>query len=81
MATYVEDEETSKLIEQYAAKQGKTKTGALRDLLRRELNIPAQKSADQRMKELLAYVSSHSTEQSPIAQNDIESVYGYLDAD
>jgi hypothetical protein len=59
MATYIEDEETSKLIELYAAAQGKTNTGAQRDLLRRELNSAnANKTSDNdRLQKLIAFVA------------------------
>jgi hypothetical protein len=37
MATYIEDEETSTLIAEYADRMHTSKTGALRELLKREL--------------------------------------------
>ena len=37
MATYIEDEETSTLINKYAELMHTSKTGALRELLRREI--------------------------------------------
>ena len=37
MATYIEDEETSILINKYAELMNTSKTGALRELLRREI--------------------------------------------
>ncbi len=81
MATFIEDDETSKLIETYATSQGKTKTGALRDLLRRELKSAATSSSDNdRLQKLLAFVTSNPAEKSPISPNDIDSVYEYLDA-
>lgn len=37
MATYIEDDETSEIIEKLAKREGTNKTKALRELLRREL--------------------------------------------
>ncbi|MBV9676425.1 MAG: type II toxin-antitoxin system VapB family antitoxin, partial [Acidobacteriaceae bacterium] len=66
MATYIEDEEVSELIRKYAKREGKTKTGALRDLLRRELNVRPKKSPEARFQDALAFVASHPTERTPI---------------
>ena len=82
MATYIEDDETSRLIEEYAAAQSKTKTGALRDLLRRELKaLNAANSAEERYANLIAFVSSQPTEEHPVSEQDIDSLYTYLDSD
>ena len=79
MPTYIEDEETSKLLEDYAKAQGKTKTSALRDLLRLELKRLKGPSAESRYQAALAYVLSTPTH-VPVAQADIDSLYDYLDA-
>ncbi len=83
MATYIEDEETSKLIEAYAVAQGKTKTGALRDLLRRELDSLTRSkwSEEDRFQNLIAFVETSPTERSAILQADIDSLYEYLNVD
>ena len=81
MATYIEDEEVSELIGKYAKREGKTKTGALRDLLRRELNVRPKKSPETRFQDALSFVASHPTERTLIKESDINSLYEYLDAD
>ena len=80
MATYIEDEEVSELIRKYAKREGKTKTGALRDLLRRELNVRPKKSPEARFQDALAFVTSHPTETTPVKESDINLLYEYLDA-
>jgi hypothetical protein len=80
MATYIEDEEVSTLLEKYAKREGKSKTGALRDLLRRELKVTSKSSPETRYRDLLDYVMHTPTEKNPIHQSDVDSLYEYLDA-
>lgn len=80
MATYIEDGEVSKLISEYAKREGKTKTGALRDLLHRELKILPKKLPEARFQDALAFVTSHPTETTPVKESDINLLYEYLDA-
>jgi hypothetical protein len=80
MATYIEDEEVGALLEKYAKREGKTKTGALRDLLRRELKVVSKSSPETRYRDALAYVMHTPTEKNPIQQSDFDSLYEYLDA-
>ncbi len=49
MPVYIEDQETSELIERYAKLKNTTKTGALRDLLRSEVaKLDRQATAQER---------------------------------
>lgn len=81
MATYFEDAEVGELIERYAKQEGKTKTGALRDLLRRELSVRPGKTPEQRLKSIVSFVNSEATEKAPIRKSDVDALYGYLDVD
>ena len=57
MPVYIEDEETSDLINRYAELRHTTKTGALRDLLRREIKAFERKaSAEERYKKLMTWL-------------------------
>ena len=57
MATYIEDEETSALIAQYAELVHTSKTGALRDLLKREIGkIDRRSSAEQRFQRIMGWL-------------------------
>ena len=80
MTTYIQDEETDRLLEEYALAQNKTKTEALRDLLRREVNKKNQTSGNGLYQDILAYVKSAPTK-GQIKQADIDKLYEYLDAD
>lgn len=80
MATYIEDEETSNLIDEYATFQKTTKTGALRELLRRELKHLRGPAPEERYQAALAYVLSAPTN-GAIRNEEFESLYEYLDAD
>ena len=80
MATYIEDDETSELIEKLAKREGANKTKALRDLLRRELRGPDDKSAEDRFKDALAFVNNFASEKFPVKHADIDELYRYLDA-
>jgi hypothetical protein len=80
MATYIEDEETSELIEKLAKREGTNKTKALRELLRRELREPADKSAEDRFQDALAFVNNFPSERSLVKQADVDELYRHLDA-
>jgi hypothetical protein len=59
MAVYIEDDETCRLISQYAELKHTSKTGALRDLLRRELKAVERKaSAEERYKKVMSWLGS-----------------------
>ena len=75
----IEDEDTSRLSEEYAKAQGKTKTCALCDLLELELQRLKEPSAENRYQAALAYVVS-TPASGPVTQADIDSLYEYLDS-
>ena len=55
MATYISDEETCRLIQEYARLEGKSKTAALRDLLRNEIeNAQYRAGATERYEKVMA---------------------------
>jgi hypothetical protein len=57
VATYIEDEETSALISQYAELVHTSKTGALRDLLKREIGkIDRRTTAQERFERIMAWL-------------------------
>ncbi len=57
MAVYIEDEETCNLINKYAALKHTSKTGALRDLLRREIKtLERRPSAEERYKKMMSWL-------------------------
>ena len=59
MAVCIEDEETCRLISQYAELKHTSKTGALRDLLRRELKAVGRKaSAEERYNKVMSWLRS-----------------------
>ena len=80
MAFYIESKEVSDLLTQYAKREGKTKTAAIRDLLKRELKESSKKSPQERLQNVLTFVKNTPTEKSPIGHSDIHSLYEYLDA-
>lgn len=58
VATYIEDEETSALISHYAELVHKSKTGALRDLLKREVEkIGRHATAGERFERIMAWLA------------------------
>jgi hypothetical protein len=59
MAVYIEDEETCNLISKYAELRHTSKTGALRDLLRREIKALERKaSTEERYKKVMSWLGS-----------------------
>ncbi|MBV9034248.1 MAG: type II toxin-antitoxin system VapB family antitoxin [Acidobacteriaceae bacterium] len=57
MAVYIEDEETCNLISRYAELKHSSKTGALRDLLRREIQgLERKASAEERYRKLMSWL-------------------------
>jgi hypothetical protein len=69
MPVYIEDQETSELIERYAKLKNTTKTGALRDLLRAEIaKLDRQATAEERrakIEKLLGPPPEHPPEPIP----------------
>lgn len=57
MATYIEDEETSTLINKYAELMHTSKTGALRELLKREIGkIDRRATSQERFDRIMAWL-------------------------
>jgi len=57
VATYIEDEETSALISHYAELVHTSKTGALRELLKREIGkIDRHATAQERFERIMAWL-------------------------
>ncbi len=57
MATYIEDKETSALINKYAELTHTSKTGALRELLKREIGkIDRRATAQERFDRIIAWL-------------------------
>ncbi len=59
MAIYIEDEETSSLINRYAELKNASKTGALRELLKREVSAMEQKNtADEKYRRIMEWLAT-----------------------
>jgi hypothetical protein len=57
VATYIEDDETSALISQYAELVHSSKTGALRELLKREIaKLDRRANAEERYKRIMRWL-------------------------
>lgn len=79
MATYIEDEETSALISRYAELVHTSKTGALRDLLKREIGkIDRHTTAEDRFERIMRWLG----ETPEVAPEEIpRQYYDWLSGD
>lgn len=72
MATYIEDEETSALISKYAELMHASKTGALRELLKREIGkLDRRTTAQERFNRIMAWLGPPS----PVPPEEIPKQY------
>ena len=81
MPTYIEDEETSRLIDQYAALVANTKTGALRDLLRREIpKLIRPAGAEDRLKRMQEFHRQYppNPDALPNTRETYDSLYEFI---
>ena len=81
MPFYIQDEETTKLLETYAKLTGKTKTGALRDLLREQVRqLDRRSSAEERYKRIMDFLKDNTvTGGLPNTKETYDSLYDYID--
>ncbi len=81
MPIYIQDEETTKLLETYAKLTGKTKAGALRDLLKEQVQqLDRRSGAEERYARMIAFIKAlPSAEGPPITKETYDELYSYLD--
>jgi hypothetical protein len=81
MPIYIQDEETTTLLETYAKLTGKTKTGALRDLLREQVRqLDRSSTAQERYKRIMDFVASLPDRKGPpITKETYDALYDYID--
>lgn len=78
MPLYIKDEETSDLLERYAAAVGANKTAALRELLRSQLEtIHREQGANARYKSILQLIGPKlaGSPAAPISKERIDALY------
>ena len=84
MSIYIKDSETSDLLERYAATVGLNKTAALRELLRRQMDVAYRaKDADARFKSVLELIGPKlaAGPVPPISKKRFDAIYDYMDRD
>lgn len=81
MAIYIADEETSEMLERYAARIGTNKTAALRELLRNQLaGQDWQAGAQQRYDKVMQWLGPRLTNpKPPISKAAFDGLYDYLE--
>ena len=84
MSLNLKDEETVALVSELARRLGKTKTGAVREVVRdrlNELDRESQNEADARVAEFTSWLESdiwpHTGSQRPLAKEEEEELLGY----
>ncbi|MBV9265738.1 MAG: type II toxin-antitoxin system VapB family antitoxin [Acidobacteriaceae bacterium] len=82
MAVYISDEETCKLIAEYAKLEGKTKTAALRDLLREGVKDAKWRAgAPERLAQALKWLEERrpARPRKPLPKKVFDDLYSYID--
>ena len=82
MAVYISDEETCKLIAEYAKLEGKTKTAALRDLLREGVKDAKWRAgAPERLAKAMEWLGPRIAKgpKRPLPKKVFDDMYRYLD--
>jgi hypothetical protein len=76
MATYISDSETCKLIAKYAELEGKSKTAALRDLLRTAIEDARYRAgAKERYEKVMASLQKRKAKHAPIPKKVFDDLF------
>jgi hypothetical protein len=82
VATYISDEETCKLIAEYAELEGKSKTAALRDLLRSAIEDAKYRAgAKERYEKVMAWLKPRLAKgpAKPIPPSAFDEMFRYIE--